>query len=191
MKIRTLTLGDFETNCYLVSDENGVTAVVDPGYEPEVILARAAQEHLQIAAILLTHGHFDHVGAVKAIADATGCPVWMNEKERALPPFLTNGKLYITDLFKEGDAVQVGRMTFAVLETPGHTPGSVCLQCENVLFSGDTLFAGSYGRTDLPGGSAADIRASLRRLAALPENLTVLPGHGEATTLDRERGWIR
>lgn len=191
MKIRTLTLGDFETNCYLVSDENGVTAVIDPGYEPEAILARAAQEQLQIAAILLTHGHFDHVGGVKAVADAARCPVWMNGKDCALPPSITNGTLYYTDFYREGAVVRVGRMTFTVLETPGHTPGSVCLRCENTLFSGDTLFAGGCGRTDLPGGSAAELRESLRRLAAIPENLAVLPGHGGATTLDRERGWLR
>lgn len=191
MKIRTLTLGDFETNCYLVSDENGVTAVIDPGYEPEAILARAAQEQLQITAILLTHGHFDHVGGVKAVADAARCPVWMNGKDCALPPSITNGTLYYTDFYREGTVVRVGRMTFTVLETPGHTPGSVCLRCENTLFSGDTLFAGGCGRTDLPGGSAAELRESLRRLAAIPENLTVLPGHGGATTLDRERGWLR
>lgn len=190
MKIRTLTLGDFQTNCYLVSDETGVTAVIDPGYEPETVLARAAQEQLQIAAILLTHGHFDHVGGVRAIADAARCPVWMSERERALPPAITNGPLYYTDLFKEGDTVRVGKLCFTVLETPGHTPGSVCLRCENVLFSGDTLFAGSYGRTDLPGGSAAQLRDSLRRLASIPEHLTVLPGHGDKTTLDRERVWI-
>lgn len=191
MKIRTLTLGDFETNCYLVSDENGVTAVIDPGYEPEAILARAAQEQLQIAAILLTHGHFDHVGGVKAVTDAARCPVWMNGKDCALPPSITNGTLYYTDFYREGTVVRVGRMTFTVLETPGHTPGSVCLRCENTLFSGDTLFAGGCGRTDLPGGSAAELRESLRRLAAIPENLAVLPGHGGATTLDRERGWLR
>ena len=191
MKVRTLTLGDFQTNCYLVSDENGATAVIDPGYEPETILARAAQEQLQIAAILLTHGHFDHVGGVKAVADAARCPVWMNEKDRALPSWVTNGELYYTDGYKDGVTVQVGKLFFTVLETPGHTPGSVCLRCENTLFSGDTLFAGSYGRTDLPGGSMAELRESLRRLAAIPENLTVLPGHGGATTLDRERGWLR
>lgn len=190
MKIRTLILGDYQTNCYLVSDEAGVTAVIDPGYEPEAILARAAQEKLQIGAILLTHGHFDHVGGVRAIADAARCPVWMSEKETALPPVMSNGKLYYTDLFRDGALVRVGNLTFTVLETPGHTPGSVCLRCENALFSGDTLFAGSCGRTDFPGGSTAQLRESLKRLAAIPENLTVLPGHGEKTTLDRERFWI-
>lgn len=190
MKIRTLTLGDLQTNCYLVSEESGVTAVIDPGDEPQAILARAAQEQLQIKAVLLTHGHFDHVGGVRAIHDATGCPVWMHGRENALPPVMTNGKLFFTDLYEEGKTVQVGKLRFSVLETPGHTPGSVCLRCENVLFSGDTLFAGSYGRTDFPGSSPADMRKSLSRLAAIPENCTVLPGHGEATTLDRERGWI-
>ena len=191
MKIRTLILGDYQTNCYLVSDENGATAVIDPGYEPETILARAAQEKLQIEAILLTHGHFDHVGGVRAIAEAARCPVRLNGKELSLPPVITNGPLCCTDTYGEGAVVRVGKLCFTVLETPGHTPGSVCLRCENTLFSGDTLFAGSCGRTDLPGGSMADMRESLKRLAAIPENLTVLPGHGEKTTLDRERVWIR
>ncbi|MBO2526778.1 MAG: hypothetical protein CW335_01150 [Clostridiales bacterium] len=191
MKIRTLTVGMLQTNCYLVSDEDGVTAVIDPGAAPERILAFAEQERLQIAAILLTHGHFDHVGGVRAIMDAAHCPVWIHGNERTLPPKITNGTLCYTDLYNENAAVQVGKLTFTVLETPGHTPGSVCLRCENTLFSGDTLFAGGCGRTDFPGGSTEKMRESLTKLADCPENLTVLPGHGGATTLNRERGWIR
>lgn len=187
MKIRTLTLGDYQTNCYLVSDEDGVTAVIDPGYEPQTVLSVLQAEHLQLGAILLTHGHFDHVGGVKALAKDAVCPVWMHKAEQTMPPQITAGELYFTDSYDDGDTVQVGKLTFSVLHTPGHTPGSVCLRCEDVLFSGDTLFAGSCGRTDLPGGSMAQMRESLARLRKIPENLTVCPGHGEATALERER----
>lgn len=186
MHIFTLPLGDYQTNCYLVSDETGQTAVIDPGYAPEKILAAAQQNRLHICAVLLTHAHFDHVGAVRGLAQATACPVWLNEKELRLPEYLTAGPLYYTDCYQEGNEVAVGALRFSVLETPGHTLGSVCLRCGDALFSGDTLFAGSCGRTDL-GGSAQEMRRSLARLAGIPENLNIYPGHGEATTLDAER----
>lgn len=189
MKIFTLPLGDYQTNCHLVADEAGVCAVIDPGASPEKILDFARTHGLRIGAVLLTHGHFDHVGGVKAVAQAAACPVWMNEAESALPQWLTAGPLYYTDAYAEGDEVAVGALRFCVMQTPGHTPGSVCLRCENVLFSGDTLFACGCGRTDL-GGDARQLRQSLARLASIPENLTVYPGHGESTTLDAERGRV-
>lgn len=186
MKLHRLTVGPLETNCYLVSDDEGKTAVIDPGFEPEQILAAAQKLGLTVCAVLLTHGHFDHVGGVRAIAQAAACPVWVNEKDLNLRTAITLSAPYYTDLYAEGDVVSVGKLRFSVLETPGHTPGSVCLRCEDALFSGDTLFAGSCGRTDL-GGSEAALRTSLARLAALPENLTVCPGHGPFSTLDAER----
>lgn len=187
MKITPLILGVLDTNCYLVSDGAGNAAVIDPSAEPERILAAVREQGVQIRAILLTHGHFDHVGAVRPIAEATGCAVWLNALDCALPPDMTGGLLYYTDAYGEGDEVTVGELTFTVLHTPGHTPGSVCLRCENTLFSGDTLFAGSCGRIDFPGGRGDQMRESLDRLAAIPEDLTVLPGHGEGTTLEWER----
>lgn len=186
MKLHRLTVGPLQTNCYLVADESGVCAVIDPGDEPEKILAYAREHGLRICAVLLTHGHFDHVGGVRAIAQATACPVWMHEKDLTLRTAMTVAAPYYTDLYAEGDEVAVGSLRFLVMETPGHTPGSVCLLCENTLFTGDTLFAGSCGRTDL-GGNAQDMRRSLARLAALRENYTVCPGHGAGSTLEAER----
>ena len=187
MNYMTLPLGDYQTNCYLVWDKEKNCAVIDPGYAPETILKKAEQEGLDIKAILLTHGHFDHVGAVKEIAQKTGCKVYLHEKELSLPPFLTAGELYYTDLYSDvGSILNVGSLRFRILETPGHTMGSVCLQLGDVIYTGDTLFAGSCGRTDL-GGSMSMILASLKQLAALPGDYTVCPGHGEATTMEHER----
>lgn len=187
MKIYTLPLGQLETNCYLVADGDGVAAVIDPAAAPERILQTARESSLTIQAILLTHGHFDHVGAVAGLSQALRCPVWMHENELTLPEYLTDGPLYYTDGYGEGDTVTVGKLNFTVLHTPGHTPGSVCLRCGDALFSGDTLFAGSCGRTDFSGGSGSEMCRSLRRLAQLPGDLAVYPGHGEATALARER----
>lgn len=186
MNLHRLTVGPLQTNCYLVADESGVCAVIDPGDEPEMILAYAREHGLRICAVLLTHGHFDHVGGVRAIAQATACPVWMHEKDLTLRTAMTVAAPYYTDFYAEGDEVAVGSLRFLVMETPGHTPGSVCLLCENTLFTGDTLFAGSCGRTDL-GGNAQDMRRSLARLAAIRENYTVCPGHGAGSTLEAER----
>lgn len=184
MEIRQLTLGELQTNCYLVSDADGASAVIDPA-EAAPVLALAAREGLQIRAVLLTHGHFDHVGGVKALMEALHCPVYVNERDLALPQWLRGG-LAATDFYAEGDTVCVGALCFAVLETPGHTEGSVCLRCGDTLFTGDTLFAGGYGRTDFPGGNEKKMRSSLARLAAMAQDATVCPGHGPRTTLRAE-----
>lgn len=189
MNLITLTLGEYQTNCYLVADEAGNAAVIDPGYTPERVLEAARSHGLTIRAILLTHGHFDHVGGVKALAEAARCPVWLDENELALPQTLTAGPLYYTDAYTDGGAVRVGDLCFTVIETPGHTPGSVCLRCGGTLFAGDTLFSGSCGRVDLPGGDPRQMMASLRTLARIPEDLAVLPGHGPATSLNCERAF--
>ena len=188
INIKTLALGAYQTNTYLVWEENSPTCVViDPGYEPDTILVEAKKLGKEITAVLLTHGHFDHVGGVRELAAETGCPVYLHEAELSMPPQMTAGPLFYTNTYGEGDFVEAAGLSFKVLHTPGHTPGSVCLLCENAMFSGDTLFWGSCGRTDLPGGSWATIRKSLLRLAELSGDYDVYPGHGDATTLSFER----
>ncbi len=188
LQIDTLPLGDYQTNCYIVRPEGAQEClVIDPGYEPEIILSFLKEKGLTLTVIALTHCHFDHVGAVRDLAAETGCKVYLDAKELALPPMLTAGPLYYTDTYADGDRVTLAGMEAQVLETPGHTPGSVCLLMETHMFSGDTLFAGSCGRTDLPGGDSRAMRDSLRRLAKLDGNYFVHPGHGPGSTLDREK----
>lgn len=188
MKPEVLTVGPLGTNCYLVRQPDREDCVViDPGYQPQDILLVARRLGRSITAILLTHGHFDHVTAVKELAAAADCAVYISEKDLSLPRYLTGGRLYYTHLYRPGETLELGGMEFQILETPGHTAGSVCILTGDSLFSGDTLFAGSCGRTDLPGGSPRDLRASLRRLAGLPGDYAVYPGHGDATTLEKER----
>ena len=189
LNIKTLPLGENQTNCYLVWGGNSDSCIlIDPGYAPDSILEQVGSKAVE--AILLTHCHFDHVGAVQEIAKKTGCPVYVNKKEWAMPAswlFPINGTA-IDNLtyYQEGDKLSLAGAEFLVLETPGHTPGCVCLLCEDVIFTGDTLFAGSIGRTDFPGGDWDTICGSLIRLSELDETLTVYPGHGESTTIGNE-----
>ena len=187
MKLTALTVGSIETNCYIVYDEETKGAVViDPSDDAALVEARIAALGLQVRAILLTHGHFDHGGDTERIRRLSGAPVYLHPADRALPSWLTHGLSADVDLH-DGDELDFDGLRFRVLHTPGHTPGSVCFLCGTLLFAGDTLFAGSCGRTDLPGGSWQDMAASLRRLAELDGDYTVYPGHGEPTTLDEER----
>lgn len=188
MEITALTLGDYMTNCYLLRREDSDRClIVDPGYEAGKILKVLEEKHLQPEAILLTHGHFDHVGAVRELFSETDCDVYISEADLSLPPMITNGRLFYTHTYPASGALTLAGLTFWVLPTPGHTPGSVCLLAGDTMFSGDTLFRGSCGRTDLPGGSWEQMLASLKTLASLPGDYRVLPGHGEETTLAWER----
>ena len=185
MNIQKLTLGLYQTNTYLLANDTEAV-VIDPGYEADTILDALAGKTLK--AILLTHGHFDHVGAVKELVAETGCEVWIHAAESTMPPMVTAGPLYFTHTYDEGDTVSpIAGVELTVLHTPGHTPGSVCLLMGREMFSGDTLFACSFGRTDLPGGDPRKMMESLRRLASLQGNFFIHPGHGGSTTLDAEK----
>lgn len=190
MLIKCLPVGNLEANCYVVTDEKTLScAVIDPGDESNTILDYIESNGLKAEAILLTHGHFDHTGAAETVAEETGAAIWINAADAA------DGKKEFykyhapdgTKYYSDGDIVTVGGLRFHVMETPGHSEGSVTLRCEDALFTGDTLFADSSGRTDLPGGDMQKLLASLRRLSEIPGNLEVWPGHMEPTTLERER----
>lgn len=188
MNILTLTLGPLATNCYLVWQEGRTDAViVDPAANSRKITA-ALQEHgLTPVCFLLTHAHFDHIGALKPLlAAAPDARVYVGDQDKDDPCDMAYDLLTYTNTYQDGDTVEAAGLSFRVLGTPGHTPGSVCLLCGEALFSGDTLFAGSYGRTDFKGGSMQDMYASLRKLAALPPQTRVLPGHGPESTIEDE-----
>ncbi len=196
MKIDSLTVGPIGTNCYILQDEQAMLcAVIDPGDEPERVIRAVEQTGCTPTMILLTHGHFDHYTGVAGLLEKwPELPVYIHEKDVTdrvssggfdlLCPRLTekNQRYY-----KEGDCLTLGGLTIRVLETPGHSRGSVCLVVGDVIFSGDTLFYGSCGRTDFAGGSYEDILRSLRRLAELPGQYKVYPGHDRPTDLDFER----
>ena len=195
MKIDSLTVGPIGTNCYILQEEQAkLCAVIDPGDEPERVIRAVEQTGCTLTMILLTHGHFDHYTGVAGLLEKwPELPVYIHEKdvtERVsggfdlLFPRLTekNQRYY-----KEGDCLTLGGLTIRVLETPGHSRGSVCLVVGDVVFSGDTLFYGSCGRTDFAGGSYEDILCSLKRLAELPGQYKVYPGHDRPTDLDFER----
>ena len=185
MNIQKLTLGLYQTNTYLLTEgENAI--VIDPGYQADDILD--ALEGKNLKAILLTHGHFDHVGAVKELVAETSCDVYIHAAELNLPPMITAGQLYYTHTYAESDHITpIPGVELTVLHTPGHTPGSVCLLWKDQMFSGDTLFEGSCGRIDLPGGDPQQMMRSLNRLSRLQADYHVHPGHGDSTTLAAEK----
>ena len=191
MLIKCLTVGPIETNCYIVTDENTLEcAVIDPGDESNTVMDYLEDRHLKAKYIFLTHGHFDHTMAVEAVREQTGATVCMNKKDAGTvigsAPYRFDPPAD-TVWYKEGDELQVGGLTFHVMETPGHTPGGVCLICENAIFSGDTLFRESCGRTDFPGGDMSILLHSLKKLYDLPGDYEVYPGHMDHTTMQRER----
>jgi len=190
MLIKTLPVGQLETNCYVVTDEETLgCAVIDPGDESNTILDYLEDNRLRCLAILLTHGHFDHIGALEAVAEETGAPVYIHRlddtggRDFHRPVRLPENAHYYAD----GDVVELPGLRFEVIGTPGHTPGGVTLRCGNALFTGDTLFRGSCGRTDLPGGDMEEELRSLKRLCELPGDYEVYPGHMDTSTLERER----
>ena len=192
MKVKLLRVGPIGTNCYILEDDQtNLAAVIDPGDEPELIQEALEKEGVEVRYLLLTHGHYDHTTAVPALhrvypqadiyihqADANGAGSTL---------FPLAGEVDDLKLYDEGDVIRLGDHEIQVLHTPGHSPGSVTLKVEDVLFTGDTLFAGSCGRTDLRGGSYEQIMQSLKRLGELKGDFHVCPGHEATSTLERER----
>ena len=192
MKVKLLRVGPIGTNCYILEDDQtNLAAVIDPGDEPELIQEALEKEGVEVRYLLLTHGHYDHTTAVPALhrvypqadiyihqADANGAGSTL---------FPLTGEVDDLKLYDEGDVIRLGDHEIQVLHTPGHSPGSVTPKVEDVLFTGDTLFAGSCGRTDLRGGSYEQIMQSLKRLGELKGDFHVCPGHEATSTLERER----
>jgi hydroxyacylglutathione hydrolase len=195
MHVQTLVVSMFATNCYLVScPETGEGIVIDPGAEGKRILHQIEKSGLKINGIVNTHGHIDHTGANGRLKEALRAPLLLPEKDLEIycsPGFglgVLFGKPVQPDrLLKEGEQIPVGRKVLAVLETPGHTGGGISLYGDGVVFTGDTLFAGSIGRTDLAGGSYTLLIGSIKeKLMVLPPQTVVYPGHGPATTIETE-----
>ena len=190
MQIKRMQVGPIGTNCYILEDEKKI-AVIDPGDEAERILEVLEETEGTVAYILLTHGHYDHTTAVPELHQALPqAKIYIHQADAngaGSRLFPLAGQVDDLLLYDEGDALPLGSLTIEVLHTPGHSKGSVTLKAGDVLFTGDTLFAGSMGRTDLSGGDEEEIMASLKRLGELEGDFTVCPGHMQTSTLDQER----
>lgn len=197
IKIDVLEVGDFLTNCYLVHN-NDQAIVIDPGDGPDKILALIDSRRVTVEKIILTHGHIDHIGAVPEIKKATKAPVLIHHKDaNMLTDAKANLSYYHSEAFSfepadaflnENDIVKIGDAQLRVLGTPGHTPGGISLLGDGVVFTGDALFFGSVGRTDLMGGNHEQLLKSIKdKLLILPDDTQVFPGHGPQTTIGNER----
>ena len=192
MEVKVLQVGPIGTNCYLLEDEKAhVAAVIDPGDEAGRILQVIKDDGVDVKYILLTHGHYDHTTAVPELHQALPqAEIYIHKADAngaGSRLFPLAGQIPDLKFYDEGDALTLGELTIQVLHTPGHSKGSVTLKVGDVLFCGDTLFAGSCGRTDLAGGSYDEIMASLKKLGELPGDYHVCPGHDVTSTLERER----
>ncbi len=198
---KILPVGPLQCNCSIIGDEQTREAmVIDPGDQIEDILRILGEEKLQLKQIVITHAHIDHVGGAMKLKAATGAPILMNQSDFALLKMLDMqaawvgmkppGPVQIDEGIGDGRVLEIGEIRSNVIHTPGHTEGSICLYFpdQKKLIAGDTLFAGSIGRTDLPGGSLEKIMSSLRaRVLVLPDDTLVIPGHGGQTTIGDER----
>ncbi|OSM04883.1 MBL fold metallo-hydrolase [Magnetofaba australis] len=196
---QSLETGPLQVNCHILGDsDSGEAVIIDPGGDAELILALLERMKLRALHIVNTHGHFDHIGAVSALQKKLGCEFWLHAADHALvagaAKHAARWGLPFGDLpvvhheLTDGQTLLLSRVEIDVLHTPGHTPGGVCLRWGDEMATGDTLFAGSVGRTDLPGGNHAQlIRSIEEKLMTLPDTVACHPGHGPSTTIGRER----
>lgn len=200
MKVISMTLGELGTSCYIVASDSKNAAVVDPAADPERIMAKLNENGLTLKMILLTHGHFDHTGAAAELIQKTGAKVYIHEKDECMlndttgvknVSYLMPGyeyKPFSADvLLYGGDSFDLDEINFTVMNTPGHTAGSVMYFADNCIFAGDTVFEGSVGRTDFYSGDFKAQKQSLKRIAALQDDYVIYPGHGGSTTLKQEK----
>lgn len=200
MIIKTYPVGDLQTNCYIVGDENTkIGAIIDPGAESKYLLEQISSLGLAIKAILLTHGHFDHVGAVADIAETLGIPLWCHGQDSeyvtdcvrqgsSFGIYVERAPKKIDCEYVDGQQLDIGPLSFQVLHTPGHTPGGVTLVLGKNAFTGDSLFRGSIGRTDFVGGNHRQLIDSIRtKIFALPDDTIIYPGHGPKSTIAYEK----
>ncbi|NLJ98768.1 MAG: MBL fold metallo-hydrolase [Tissierellia bacterium] len=199
MKVIKMPAGVYAANCYLVYEENNREAIIiDPGGDADDIIAKVEELGLDAKYIILTHGHGDHIAGVEAIKDRFNIPVAIHKKDkdiledsdRNFSSTMAMGAVEVVAdiLLEEGDRIEFGGLIGKIIHTPGHTPGGITINIENCLFTGDTLFAGSIGRTDFPGGSFEDIINSIKdKLLIYPDETLVYPGHGVSSTIKGEK----
>jgi len=198
MIIKKFVVGPLENNCFLVIEEVSKECfITDPGDEPDRIMDFVNENTLKVKYLVCTHTHFDHVGAVSDLKKDTGAkivihkddlPIYESSQDHAAIWGFEIDPLPQPDAFvSDGDTIAIGNLQFEILHTPGHSPGGICIYGEGFVITGDTLFAGSVGRTDLPGGDIQKLKTSFKRLMSLSDGVKVLPGHGPETTIGRER----
>ncbi len=198
MIVKSITVGPLEVNTFIIGDPDSREALlIDPGDEPDRIIDLLRSEDLGLKQIICTHAHFDHVGAIPEIKKETGAAILIHKDEAEIYEAARDmaafwgydiDPLPAPDGFlKEGDSVSIGDLSFMVIHTPGHSPGGLCLYGNGVVITGDTLFAGSVGRTDFPGGDINKLKESFRRLMELPDDTEVLPGHGPRSAIGIEK----
>lgn len=198
IEFEVIKVGALETNCYLILDRDRNSIIIDPGGEPEKICQFIKNKNLRPLMIINTHGHADHCGGNKFLKERYSIPVLMHEADieilnsfesKFIFPLMKGSSPPVPDKFlKDGQLIEFGESILKILHTPGHTPGSICILTNGILFSGDLIFSGSVGRTDFPGGSWSELINSIKnKVLTLPDETIILPGHGPSTTVGEER----